>query len=292
MYERCEKLRPTLFRLASDTTDDDEALGTVLISRRRQRTPQSVGPAWGSLPAMGLPLCCWHRNSTVASRCSSGCAWGWHWLSWFLQFSEKSGLEQEMSSRSASIEQGGGLPCELGVKGVEGRAAPTGDLQKNWTSERSEKQLRGACLGGLTPRVPSGAGLGSLSEVASVEWKACGRTEILDTSIEMAEAFYLMEDLKTRKRDSISVSSSPSDHNYQLTVSLDRVSLVLCSPSVLPLPTLPVLFLSKFQTFRSNLSVFRFPGHFLSLIISGWPFFFFFKVCYKSEPERKTMLGI
>jgi ADP-ribosylation factor-binding protein GGA len=27
VYERCEKLRPTLFRLASDTTDDDDALG-------------------------------------------------------------------------------------------------------------------------------------------------------------------------------------------------------------------------------------------------------------------------
>ncbi|XP_029802100.1 ADP-ribosylation factor-binding protein GGA2 isoform X6 [Suricata suricatta] len=30
VYERCEKLRPTLFRLASDTTDDDEALAEIL----------------------------------------------------------------------------------------------------------------------------------------------------------------------------------------------------------------------------------------------------------------------
>lgn len=27
LYQRCEKMRPTLFRLASDTEDNDEALG-------------------------------------------------------------------------------------------------------------------------------------------------------------------------------------------------------------------------------------------------------------------------
>ncbi|KAL4659020.1 ADP-ribosylation factor-binding protein GGA3-like isoform X2 [Arapaima gigas] len=30
LYERCEKMRPTLFRLASDTTDNDAALGEIL----------------------------------------------------------------------------------------------------------------------------------------------------------------------------------------------------------------------------------------------------------------------
>lgn len=30
LYEKCEKLRPTLFRLASDTVDDDEALAKIL----------------------------------------------------------------------------------------------------------------------------------------------------------------------------------------------------------------------------------------------------------------------
>ncbi|XP_006867299.1 PREDICTED: ADP-ribosylation factor-binding protein GGA2-like [Chrysochloris asiatica] len=30
VYERCEKLRPTLFRLASETTDDDDALAEIL----------------------------------------------------------------------------------------------------------------------------------------------------------------------------------------------------------------------------------------------------------------------
>ncbi|XP_074136469.1 ADP-ribosylation factor-binding protein GGA2 isoform X2 [Sminthopsis crassicaudata] len=30
LYEKCEKLRPTLFRLASDTVDDDEALAEIL----------------------------------------------------------------------------------------------------------------------------------------------------------------------------------------------------------------------------------------------------------------------
>lgn len=32
MYERCEKLRPVLFRLASDATDDDAALGNTSCS--------------------------------------------------------------------------------------------------------------------------------------------------------------------------------------------------------------------------------------------------------------------
>jgi len=36
-----------------------------------------------------------------------------------------------MSSRPANIEKGGGLPSELGVKGIEGRAVPTEDLQKD-----------------------------------------------------------------------------------------------------------------------------------------------------------------
>lgn len=31
LYQRCEKLRPTLFRLASDTEDNDEALGEVFF---------------------------------------------------------------------------------------------------------------------------------------------------------------------------------------------------------------------------------------------------------------------
>lgn len=29
LYQRCEKMRPTLFRLASDTEDSDEALGKL-----------------------------------------------------------------------------------------------------------------------------------------------------------------------------------------------------------------------------------------------------------------------
>ena len=62
MYERCEKLRPTLFRLASDTTDDDEALGTVSFSRVGSTHPRVWAPRgalclpWGALPAVGLPL--------------------------------------------------------------------------------------------------------------------------------------------------------------------------------------------------------------------------------------------
>lgn len=30
LYNRCEKMRPTLFRLASDTEDNDEALGKIV----------------------------------------------------------------------------------------------------------------------------------------------------------------------------------------------------------------------------------------------------------------------
>ena len=32
LYQRCEKMRPTLFRLASDTEDNDEALGESYIA--------------------------------------------------------------------------------------------------------------------------------------------------------------------------------------------------------------------------------------------------------------------
>lgn len=32
LYQRCEKMRPTLFRLASDTEDNDEALGERYFS--------------------------------------------------------------------------------------------------------------------------------------------------------------------------------------------------------------------------------------------------------------------
>ncbi len=32
LYERCDRLRPSLFRLASDTTDDDEALAQILAA--------------------------------------------------------------------------------------------------------------------------------------------------------------------------------------------------------------------------------------------------------------------
>lgn len=31
LYQRCEKMRPTLFRLASDTEDNDEALGECYV---------------------------------------------------------------------------------------------------------------------------------------------------------------------------------------------------------------------------------------------------------------------
>ena len=39
VYERCEKLRPTLFRLAGDTIDDDDALGNGSFSLGASSTP-------------------------------------------------------------------------------------------------------------------------------------------------------------------------------------------------------------------------------------------------------------
>lgn len=45
LYQRCEKMRPTLFRLASDTEDSDEALGELralppcLIEKRHKPKP-------------------------------------------------------------------------------------------------------------------------------------------------------------------------------------------------------------------------------------------------------------
>lgn len=51
--------------------------------------------------------------------------------------------------------------CEEGRR----KSSSHGRLAERLTSERSEEQLRGARLGGSTPRVPSGAGLG-----ASARW--------------------------------------------------------------------------------------------------------------------------
>lgn len=106
----------------------------------------------------------------------------------------------------------------------------------------------------------------------------------------MAKAFYFMEDLKTCKRDSMSMSSSPSVHSCQLTVSLDLVLPLLHCPFVLPLPTPPVLFLSKFQRFWSNLSAFRFPGHFSVYSSLADPFFSFLKSVINQNQKGKPCL--
>ena len=56
MYERCEKLRPTLFRLASDTTDDDDALGKAVLlqaqpqHRKAEHVPLPAGLRWCQRP--------------------------------------------------------------------------------------------------------------------------------------------------------------------------------------------------------------------------------------------------
>lgn len=39
LYQRCERMRPTLFRLASDTEDNDEALGELLLEGATTRGP-------------------------------------------------------------------------------------------------------------------------------------------------------------------------------------------------------------------------------------------------------------
>uniref|UniRef100_UPI003AAD829C ADP-ribosylation factor-binding protein GGA1-like isoform X4 n=1 Tax=Centroberyx gerrardi TaxID=166262 RepID=UPI003AAD829C len=65
LYQRCEKMRPTLFRLASDTEDNDEALGLNEVTPNSNPTPQlgdfntfqssdSVDPAAPVVPAAVL----------------------------------------------------------------------------------------------------------------------------------------------------------------------------------------------------------------------------------------------
>uniref|UniRef100_A0A671PJV9 ADP-ribosylation factor-binding protein GGA1-like n=1 Tax=Sinocyclocheilus anshuiensis TaxID=1608454 RepID=A0A671PJV9_9TELE len=52
LYQRCEKMRPTLFRLASDTEDNDEALGKTI----RLDGTESVDAAVTLAPAVLLPV--------------------------------------------------------------------------------------------------------------------------------------------------------------------------------------------------------------------------------------------
>lgn len=42
LYQRCERMRPTLFRLASDTEDNDEALGELQLEGATTRGPPSL----------------------------------------------------------------------------------------------------------------------------------------------------------------------------------------------------------------------------------------------------------
>lgn len=85
MYERCERLRPTLFRLASDTGDDDDALGKL---------PLCPG-------GRGRPLyLCYLEGDGMGVRCSG------HWpgKEGMACFPEGSMLEQEVSSRRESVD--------------------------------------------------------------------------------------------------------------------------------------------------------------------------------------------
>ena len=45
LYQRCERMRPTLFRLASDTEDNDEALGELQLEGATTRGPPLPSPA-------------------------------------------------------------------------------------------------------------------------------------------------------------------------------------------------------------------------------------------------------
>lgn len=58
MYERCERLRPTLFRLASDTGDDDDALGKL-----------PLGPGGRGHP---LYLCCLEGDGWASGALATG----------------------------------------------------------------------------------------------------------------------------------------------------------------------------------------------------------------------------
>ena len=55
LYQRCERMRPTLFRLASDTEDNDEALGELLLEGATTRGPPPS-------PAVILGFSTWRKK--------------------------------------------------------------------------------------------------------------------------------------------------------------------------------------------------------------------------------------
>ena len=76
LYQRCERMRPMLFRLASDTEDNDEALGKYIwpLSFCPLLPPSSFRE-----PVLGLPMA-WHLSAAaalfgVAARCRSVSLW-------------------------------------------------------------------------------------------------------------------------------------------------------------------------------------------------------------------------
>lgn len=72
MYQRCEKMRPTLFRLASDTEDNDEALGKN--QQKIQEKISSVGQIY-FLPNLILAISKLSASSPLYI-CSNCCSQG------------------------------------------------------------------------------------------------------------------------------------------------------------------------------------------------------------------------
>lgn len=89
LYQRCERMRPMLFRLASDTEDNDEALGKRIwpFSFCPFLPPYPFGD-----PVLGLPMA-WHLSATAAL---SGVAAHCRFVS--LQHGTKQGHVAEISS--------------------------------------------------------------------------------------------------------------------------------------------------------------------------------------------------
>lgn len=83
LYQRCERMRPTLFRLASDTEDNDEALGEPGHSRPHPSTssPASSRPlsshSWKEPPPGGplLQHCPWVSPRGGPRKQRAGAAW-------------------------------------------------------------------------------------------------------------------------------------------------------------------------------------------------------------------------
>lgn len=67
LYQRCEKMRPTLFRLASDTEDNDEALGESSSFFIQVFVVWTFSP-WIRRSSLLRYFCCGNKNVNTGRR--------------------------------------------------------------------------------------------------------------------------------------------------------------------------------------------------------------------------------